>query len=163
MGMIDIQKPSSIKGAGAKSRTATNRKILIMKLVTVKSIDYLKTSSKGLPNLEMLKDEMRNLQKEGKGDFGVKGHKIPNYADANVRSSVITLVHGGFSVKLPNDVIEKHKLHVIDVKGLAIIGNPQAMRWAIAQEKDKKIKASMQKNYDFFMTSPRRESYYSSK
>jgi len=163
MGMIDIQKPSSIKGAGSGSITATNRKVYIMDLVTIKSIDYLKVSSKGLPNLEALKDGMRELQKAGKHDFGVKGHLIPNYADANVRSTVITLVHGGYAVKLPNGEIEKHKLHVIDVKGLAIIGNPQVMRWAIAHEKDKKIKELMEKNYKFFMESPRRESYYSSK
>ena len=96
-------------------------------------------------------------------DFGVKGHLIPNYADANVRSSLITLVHGGQMVKLPNGEMQKHKLHVIDIKGLAIVGNPQVMRWAIAQEKDKKAKESMQKNYEFFMKQPRRESYYSDK
>ena len=163
MGMIDIQKPSSIKGAGSGSITATNRKTFIMDMVTVKSIAYLKTSSKGLPNLEMLKDNMREIQKEGKVDFGVKGHLIPNYADANVRSSLITLVHGGHAVKLPDGEIQRHKLHVIDIKGLAIVGNPQVMRWVIAHEKDKKIKETMEKNYKFFMEQPRRESYYSSK
>jgi len=163
MGMIDIQKPQTIKGAGSGSVTANNRKVFIMDLVTLKSIEYLKLSSKGLPNLEMLKDGMRELQKDKKMDFGVKGHIIPNYADANVRSSLITLVHSGHMVKLPNGEMQKHKLHVIDIKGLAIIGNPQVMRWAIANEKDKKVKESMQKNYEFFMNQPRRESYYTSK
>jgi len=163
MGMIDIQKPQSIKGGGSGSITATNRKNLIMNISTITSIDYLKTSSKGIPNLEYFKDKMRDLQKEGKQDFGVKGHLIPNYADANVRNSIITCVHSGHMVKLPDGTIEKHKLHVIDIKGLAMVGNPQAMRWAIAQEKDKKIKETMQKNYEFFMNQPRRESYYTSK
>ena len=163
MGMIDITKPSSIKGAGSGSITATNRKSFMMDLATITSIAYIKKPSDSLPNLEHFKDEMRSLQKANKMDFGVKGHLIPNYADANVRSSLITLVHSGQVVKLPNGEMQKHKLHVTDIKGLAIIGNPQAMRWAISQEKDKKVKATMQTNYEFFMKQPRRESYYSDK
>ena len=163
MGMINIQAPASIKGAGSGSITASNRKVFIMDIVTLKSIKYLKVPADGLPNLEFLKDGMREKQKAKEMDFGVKGHLIPNYADANVRSSLITLVHSGQMVKLPNGEMQKHKLQVIDIKGLAIVGNPQVMRWAIAKETDKKLKALMQKNYEFFMRQPRRESYYSSK
>ena len=168
MGLHDIQKPSSIKGAGSGSITATNRIVKIMDIATITSMAYLKVSSAGIPNLEHFKDEMRTEQKDGTKDYGVKGHLIPNYADANVRSSVITCVHTAQVVKLPNDEIQKHKLHVIDVKGLAMIGNPQAMRWAIAQAKkeskpNKELIETMQKNYEFFMAQPRRESYYSSK
>lgn len=163
MGMIDIQKPQSIKGAGSGSITATNRKVFSMDFATITSIDYLKKSSLGIPNLEMFKDKMRDKQKAKEMDFGVKGHLIPNYADANVRSTIITLVHSGHMVKLPDGTMEKQKLHVIDIKGLAMIGNPQAMRWAIAHEKNKDVKATMQKNYEFFINQPRRESYYTSK
>ena len=167
MGLHNIQKPITIKGAGSGSITSTNRKIKIMDIATITSLAYVKTNG-GIPNLEHFKDEMRKEQKDKVADYGVKGHLIPNYADANVRSSVITCVHTPQVVKLPSGEIEKHKLHVIDIKGLAMIGNPQIMRWAIAQAKkqskpNKEVIATMEKNYDFFMKQPRRESYYSSK
>jgi hypothetical protein len=155
----DIMKILDINGNLIKPRMSKGRiglskgKKATMDLVNKHSL--LAVEGKGQP---IRLQEIKNNFKELKGN-PLNMNMEAGHANAKVRNWGLQLRVKGFPVKV-DDKVEVHHIDALEFGDAVIYVNFQLIRHHITKQKDKKVKAEMQKRLEALKSIPRRDSYY---